>query len=221
MIYLQNQSPISQSTITVYKNLKSEKSYLSHFCILRCQVWIHIPQKKCKKFDDRSYQGIHVGYEAINQYQIYDLHSGRIFVKRDVYFDEAHCYDKGDHLNPKNFADNGWHKIDDELCADPINIINISKPVPEFTTIFQKSPKICPYFDELRSSLSFSEVPNSVGDKIHHEKDATPSNLLRKEIEKWPHLQLNQGDRNLSIQSSDTTLKRSFQDCLTNPTPGT
>ena len=54
-----------------------------------------------------------------------------------------------------------------------------------------------------------------MGDKEHDEGDnATSEN-------EESHLQLNRGDRDFGIQTSDITLKQSRQDCLTKPTPGT
>ena len=38
VVYLRNQSPISQSTTIIYKNLKTEKPYLGQLWVLGCQV---------------------------------------------------------------------------------------------------------------------------------------------------------------------------------------
>ena len=221
VVYLRNRSPISQGTTTAYENLKSEKPYLGHLRILGCRVWVHIPKEKRKKLDDRSYQGIHVGYEGTNQYRVYDPHSGRVSVTRDVHFDEAHRYDKKD-LKPQDFADDEWHKEDDELFADPTDIIDASEPFSEFSTIPQRSSETNPYFDNSRNSSPLSDIPDSVGDEEHYEEDdATPEDQLRRETEEWSRLQLNRGDRDSGIQPSDATPKRSRQDRLAEPTPGT
>ena len=129
-VYLRNQSLISQGSTTVYENLKSEILYLGHLCIVGCQVWVHIPKAKQKKLDERSYQGILVGYEGTNQYKVYDPHRDRVFVTRDAYFDEAHFYDRKD-LKSQEFADDEWYKKDDKLFADPTNILDTSKPTLE------------------------------------------------------------------------------------------
>ena len=62
-------------------------------------------QKKRKKQDNRSYQGIHIGYKDTNQYWIYDPYSSRVFITRDVYFDEIYRYNKKD-PKPQDFANN-------------------------------------------------------------------------------------------------------------------
>ncbi len=88
-----------------------------------------IPKEKRKKLDKRSYQGIQVGYEGTNQYRVYDPQSGQISITRDVHFNEAHRYDRKD-LKPQAFADDKWQKEDNELFADPIDILATSKPIP-------------------------------------------------------------------------------------------
>ena len=222
VVYLQNRSPINQGTATAYDNLKSEKPYLGHLCILGCRVWVHIPKEKRKKLNERSYLSIHVGYEGTNQYRVYDPHSGRVSVTRDVHFHEAHLYDKKD-LKPQEFADDEWHKEDDELFADPTDIQDTSEPTPEWHTIPRKSSQTHPYSDESRGSSPLSDIPDSVGDEEHYEEnDATPEDQLRKETEEWSRLQFNRGDRDSGIQLSDaTTTKRSRQERLTEPTSGT
>ncbi len=83
VLYSRNRSPIRQGTTTVFENLKGEVPYLGHLRILECRVWVHIPKEKRKKLDDRSYQGIYVGYKGTNQYRVYDPQIGRVSVTRD------------------------------------------------------------------------------------------------------------------------------------------
>lgn len=209
VVYLRNRNLINQGRTTVYKNLKSEKPYLGHLWVLGCWVWVNISKKKCKKLDGRSYQGIHVGYEGTNQYRIYDSHNGQVSITRDMYFDKAHHYDKKD-FQPHDFADNQWDKEDDELFADPINIVDVIEPMPEYTTIRWERYNA----EESRSSSPLSDIPDLLGDQ-----------------EEESHLQLNRGDSDFSIQppatlaflvtsAPDITSTRSRQNCLTDPTPG-
>ena len=138
VVYLRNQSPISQGSTTAYKNLKMEKPYLSHLCILGCQVWIHISKEKRKKLNERFYQDIYISYEGTNQYQVYGPHSSRVSVTIDTHFNKAHLYDRNN-LKLQKFPDNEWHKKDNELFADHTDILDISKPTPEWHTIPRKS----------------------------------------------------------------------------------
>lgn len=159
---------------------------------------MHIPKEKRKKLDDRSYQGIFVGYEGTNQYCVYDPQSGRVSVTRDVHFDEAHRYDRKD-LMPEDFANNEWHETDDELFADPSDILDANTNTDNEST----------------SELSIT-IPVSVGDT-----EPTPEDQLRQETEEWSRLQLNRGDGDLSIQPQDVAPKKSRQERLIDLTPGT
>ena len=219
VVYLRNQSPICQGTTTVFENLKGEIPYLGHFRMLGCRVWVYIPKKKCKKLDDRSYQGIHVGYEGTNQYQVYDPQSGRVSVTRDLHFDEAHRYDKKD-LKPQDFADDEWHKEDDELFADPTDILDADEPILELNSIPHKGFETNPYFEESRASSTLSDIPDSLKDEEEKNNNDTPDNQLRREIDEKSQLQLNRRDRDSSIQLSNIVPKRSRQKRLADPTSG-
>lgn len=177
MIYLHNCSPIQQGTATAFKNLKGEKPYLGHFCILKCRIWIHIPKKKRKKLNNWSYQSIFVRYKGTDQYCVYDPQSSQVSVTQDVHFDKTHRYNKKN-LIPEDFANNKWHKTDNKLFADPFDILNANTNTDEEST----------------SELPIT-IPASVGDT-----KSILKNQLRQEIKKWSCLQLNKRNRNLSIQ---------------------
>ena len=200
MTHLQNQSPISQGTITAYKNLKNEKPYLGYLYIYRCRVLIHIPKEKRKKLDNQSYQGIYVGYKNTNQYCVYDPHNGQVSITRDVHFDKTHHYDSQD-LKSQEFVDDEWYKKDDKLFVDPTDILDASKSILVFNIIPYKNNMTYPYPDESRGSSPLSDIPDLVGDKEHYEEEnATFEDIqLRKKTEKESRLQLNRGDRDSSI----------------------
>ena len=105
-----------------------------------------------------SYQGIYIGYKGTNQHRVYDLQSGRVFITRDMHFDAIHHYDRKD-LKPQDFANDKWHKEDNELFADPINIFDVSKPISPLVTT-RKIYETYPYSDELRISSLFSDISN-------------------------------------------------------------
>ena len=130
-----------------------------------------------------------------------------------MHFDEAHHYDKKD-LKLQEFADDEWQKGDNELFADPTDILDASKPTPEFNTILNKTYS---YSDDLRGSSPLSDISDLAGDEEHDEEEYSSSSLEDEES----RLQFNRGDRDSSIQFSDATPKRSRQNRLTKPTPGT
>ena len=153
-------------------------------------------------------------------YRVYDPYSGRVSITRNVHFDEVHYYDKKD-IKPKEFADDEWHKEDDELFANLRNILDTSKAIPDFNIILCKSFETYPYSNESRSLSSFLDIPYPVEDKEHHEDyNATPEDQLKREIDEWSYLYLKRKDRDLSIQLSDAAPKRSCHNRLTEPTSG-
>ena len=68
--------------------------------------------------DERSWQGIFVGYEGKNQYRIYYPQTGKVHVARDVKIDEYNLYDKSV-TNSWELADEDWSSNDDAEFADP------------------------------------------------------------------------------------------------------
>lgn len=136
-----------------------------------------------------------------------------------MHFDEAHRYDKKD-LKPQDFADNEWHKKDDELFADFTDILDASKPITELNSIPRKSFETYPYSEKSRASSPLLDIPDSVEDEGHKESNEIPADQLRRETEEWSRLQLNKEDRDSSIQLSDVAPKRSRQKKLADPTSG-
>ena len=98
----------------------------------------------------------------------------------------------------QKFADDKWQKENDELFTDLMNILDVSKPTPEFNTILHK---IYPYFDESRDSSPLLDILDPVGYKGYDEEDdATSEN-------EESHLQMNSGGKDSNIQLLDTTPK--------------
>ena len=83
-----------------------------------------------------------------------------------MYFDKANLYDRKN-LKSQEFANDEWHKKDDELIADPTNILDASEPTLEWHTIPCKSSQTYSYSDESRSSSSLSDISDLVGVKEH------------------------------------------------------
>ncbi len=79
---------MERRSTTVFKNLEEKKPYLDYFEVWKCRDWVYIPKEKRKKLDEKSYQGIHLGYECTNQYRVYNLQTGQISVIWDLYLDE-------------------------------------------------------------------------------------------------------------------------------------
>ena len=117
VVYLKNRSPANDG-VTPYERLHGIKPDLAHLRVLGSRAWVHIPKESRKKLDDRSWQGIHVGYEATNQFRIYDPKTGKVHVVRDVAIDENRLYDRTD-VADHELYDEDWEPTDDSLFADP------------------------------------------------------------------------------------------------------
>jgi hypothetical protein len=115
--YLSNRSPHYQHK-TPYEMIKGKKPDLSHLRIIGSTAWVHIPKEKTKKLDDRSWKGIHVGYEGENQYRIYNPRTGKIHIARDVKFDEITSRHYQPDENSDSSDDDFWTHEDDKLL-DP------------------------------------------------------------------------------------------------------
>ena len=63
--------------------------------IFGCPVYIHVPKEKRKNLDPSRKKGIFVGYsESLKAYRIYFLGFKKIYISRDVTFDEDSTYIK-------------------------------------------------------------------------------------------------------------------------------
>ena len=75
-----------------YEAYHGVKSDISHYRMLRCDAW-HAVSKKIreqKKLSDKSIKCKLIDYESINQYRLWNPSSRRIFVFKNVEFDESY-----------------------------------------------------------------------------------------------------------------------------------
>ena len=87
-------------------------------------------------------------------------------------------------MKPQEFTDDEWQKEDNELFTDLTEILDASKPTPEFNTI---SCKTYPYSDESRDSSPVWNIPDLVENEKYDEENDTISENEES------HLQLNRG----------------------------
>ncbi len=91
--YLKIRSP-GFNGITPFEKLQGDKPDLRHLRIVGSYAWVYIPKKNRRKLDERSWQGIFVGYKRKNQYMLYNLRTETVHLYRDVKIDEKNLYDK-------------------------------------------------------------------------------------------------------------------------------
>ena len=95
-VYVQN-----RTAHRVLKNKTPEEVFsgkkpeVNHLRIFSCPVYIHIPKEKRTKLDPSGKKGIFVGYsESSKDYKIYFPGFKKIYISRDVTFDEDSSYNK-------------------------------------------------------------------------------------------------------------------------------
>ncbi len=70
--------------------------------------------------DEKSYQGIYVGYEGTNQYRVYNSPTSSISVTQNSYFDKVYTYDNK--RLQTELAAQALKQNDDELFPDLTDI---------------------------------------------------------------------------------------------------
>ncbi|KAA3481748.1 Zinc finger, CCHC-type [Gossypium australe] len=126
-VYLQNRLPIN----TLFRF----KPSLAHLKVFGCIYYAHVPTVKRDKLAKKAQPGMLVGYSSVKKgYKILDPSSNRVFVSRDVVFNEkgtrplAKIYERTDVAAVESSyfeeaeAQQGWKQaMLDELIARPAN----------------------------------------------------------------------------------------------------
>ena len=88
------------------------------------------------------------------------LKVGRVSITRDLHADKGHCYYKRE-LKPKDFAEDEWHKEDDELVADPKDILNADESILQLNGILHEGFETNLYSEESHASSPLLDIPDS------------------------------------------------------------
>lgn len=89
-IYILNRLPTRAVTgVTPYEAWSELKPHVGHIRVFGCTAHMKVPGVKVSKLDDRSIPVVNLGKEPGSKaYRLYDPETGRIFVSRDVIFEE-------------------------------------------------------------------------------------------------------------------------------------
>ena len=92
-IYLRNRLPSARiPEKSPFELIYGKKPTLTHLRVFGCYAYALIPKERCKKWDPKAIKCIFVGYEESSKaYRIYDPSRNRIFISRDVDFNE-NCF---------------------------------------------------------------------------------------------------------------------------------
>lgn len=93
--YIQNRIPTKAlENKTPLEAWNGTKPSMNHLKVFGCVCYVHIPDEKRKKWDDKSKKAIFVGYSSQTKgYRVYLLEEEKIDISRDVIFDEGSKWD--------------------------------------------------------------------------------------------------------------------------------
>ncbi|KAL8090107.1 hypothetical protein AgCh_039543 [Apium graveolens] len=113
-VYLLNHLPTrALSTKTPYEVWKGSKPNIDHVRVFGCIAHMKVPKVFTKKLDDRSLKVINLGREqGTKEYRFYDPTEGRIYISRDVEFEEMKGW-SWDFSEVNNYEDHNYFSVPD------------------------------------------------------------------------------------------------------------
>jgi len=107
--YVLNRSPtLSVKDVTPEEAWSGKKPSVKHFRVFGCIAYVHIPDVHRKKLDDKSKKCVHLGVsEESKAYKLYDPIEEKIFLSRDVVFEETKGWKLNEKSNPEVIAIKG------------------------------------------------------------------------------------------------------------------
>ncbi|KAF8378940.1 hypothetical protein HHK36_028365 [Tetracentron sinense] len=93
-VYLLNRCPMrSVWNMTPQEAWSGRKPSVGHLRVFGCIAYAHVPKQRRTKLDDRS-EHVLIGYDSRTKaYKLYDPHSGKVSLSRDVEFDEERTWE--------------------------------------------------------------------------------------------------------------------------------
>ena len=115
--YIINRSPIrANAGMTLEERYTGQTPFVQYFQIFGCLAYRHIPKEDRRKLDNKSSKYIFLGYDtATKAFRAYDATKKKIFVTRDLVFDEIRIGFQ--HLSNDN--------------PDPLESFPLGSPFPE------------------------------------------------------------------------------------------
>ena len=89
---------------TLQEAWNGRKPGISHLRVFGSIVYVHVPDERRSKLDDKSEKHVFIGYDMSSKgYKLYNLSNGKTIISRDVKFDEEGAWDFGFQENDLNF----------------------------------------------------------------------------------------------------------------------
>ena len=98
-VYILNHCPTTNLKMeTPQEAWAGPKPNISHMKIFKCIAYVHVPEQRMSKLDDKSIKAIFIEYSSKSKlYKLYDPNNFKIIISRDVEFDEEGIW--------------SWHKV--------------------------------------------------------------------------------------------------------------
>ena len=88
--YVRNRVITSAHDVTPYEKWYGKKPDVSYLRVFGCTAYAHIPAESRKKFDQKTVKMRLAGHSSLQKgYRLYDEKRQKVFVRRDVIFNET------------------------------------------------------------------------------------------------------------------------------------
>lgn len=131
-IYNRTSSRVSEDFKSPEEMFSKKKPNLKYMRIFGSTAMVHIPKEKRKKFDPKSVKHVFVGYcENSKAYRLYNVKKRCFSISRDVVFNEAESYFRGQDLATQNIKNYCFFPLFDQSTEVQEPVIEVNAPVNE------------------------------------------------------------------------------------------
>lgn len=124
--------------MTPEEDWSGSKPSVEHFRVFGCLAYVHVPDSKRIKLDDKSMKCILLGVsEESKAYRLFDPVSKKIVISRDVIFEEDKAWDWSDNHQETIMANLEWEMNEK---ADPGNDNNVEESETDEPTLESEEP---------------------------------------------------------------------------------
>lgn len=117
-IHVLNRSPtLVVKNMTPEEAWSGEKPSVDHFRVFGCVGYVHIPDARRIKLDDKSVSCVLLGYsERSKGYKMYDPVGDKVIISRDVVFEEDRMCDWDTNYEKEQLIELEWGDIEKEAA---------------------------------------------------------------------------------------------------------
>ncbi|KAI5335964.1 hypothetical protein L3X38_026098 [Prunus dulcis] len=122
-VYLLNRCPTKAlNNITPFEAYSGRKPRIAHLKVFGSLCYVHVPTELRHKLDPKSTKGVFVGYATCEKgYRVFDPVSNKLFMSRDVTFDEENAWHWTDNNGSVMTTYSSENQVDLDLKSDSSN----------------------------------------------------------------------------------------------------